>query len=123
VEYPNVLFENCSSGGGRLDPGMLYYFPQTWISDNTDAFDRQSIFYGASNFFPISSLTSHVSDIPNHQTGRDISFKTRAALASSSNMGYEMDIINADSNLKDMIRKHIKEFKNERSLIFNSKFY
>lgn len=122
-KYPQVLFENCSSGGGRLDPGMLYYFPQTWISDNTDAFDRQSIFYGASNFFPISSLTAHVSDVPNHQTGRSISFNTRAALASSSNMGYEMDIINAESNLKDKIKRHINNYKSERSLILDSKFY
>lgn len=122
-KYPYVLFENCSSGGGRLDPGMLYYFPQTWISDNTDAFDRQSIFYGASNFFPISSLTGHVSDIPNHQTGRSISFNTRAALASSSNMGYEMDIINADDRVKNKIKKHIKAYKKERSLIHDGKFY
>lgn len=122
-KYPHILFENSSSGGGRLDPGMLYYFPQTWISDNTDAYDRQSIFYGATNFFPISSLTGHVSDVPNHQTGRSISFETRAALASSSNMGYEMDIINVDTKTKNKIKKHIHDYKNERSIIFDSKFY
>ncbi|WP_270274627.1 alpha-galactosidase [Enterococcus casseliflavus] len=122
-KFPEILFENCSSGGGRSDPGMLYYFPQTWISDNTDALDRQSIQFGASYLFPISSITGHVSDIPNHQTGRKSSFKTRACLASSTNMGYEMDIISLNDQEKKEIKKHLVEYKLERDLIMNGKFH
>ncbi|MBO0458216.1 alpha-galactosidase [Enterococcus hulanensis] len=121
--YPEVLFENCSSGGGRLDPGMLFYFPQTWISDNTDGLDRQQIQYGASYLFPISSITGHVSDIPNHQTNRIVSFETRAALASSTNMGYEMDIIQLTEEEKIAIRTHLNEYKTERALIMDGSFY
>lgn len=121
--YPEVLFENCSSGGGRLDPGMLFYFPQTWISDNTDGLDRQQIQYGASYLFPISSITGHVSDVPNHQTNRIVSFKTRAALASSTNMGYEMDIIQMSNEEKKSIRKHLKDYNQERALIMKGTFY
>lgn len=123
TNHPNILFENCSSGGGRLDPGMLFYFPQTWISDNTDGFDRQKIQYGASHLFPISSITGHVSDVPNHQTGRYTPFKTRAALASSTNMGYEMNIIDLTSEEKTHISQHIENYKKERSLIFHGDFY
>ncbi|MBO1306076.1 alpha-galactosidase [Enterococcus sp. 669A] len=121
--YPEVLFENCSSGGGRLDVGMLYYFPQTWISDNTDGLDRQEIQSGASNLFPISSMTGHVSDVPNHQTNRTVPFETRAALASSTNMGYEMDIIHLNEAEKEMIRQHLQTYKAERELIMQGQFY
>ncbi|WP_270283865.1 alpha-galactosidase [Enterococcus faecalis] len=121
--FPDVLFENCSSGGGRLDPGMLYYFPQTWISDNTDGLDRQQIQYGASHLFPVSSMTGHVSDVPNHQTNRSVSFETRAALASSTNMGYEMDIIHLTEDEKESVRNHLKEYKRERTLIMEGEFY
>jgi alpha-galactosidase len=122
-KYPHVLFENCSSGGGRLDLGMLYYFPQTWISDNTDGLDRQQIQYGVSYIFPISSITGHVSNVPNHQTGRIIPFETRTALASSTNMGYEMNIIDITTKEKESIMNHLYEYKKERELILNGIFY
>ncbi|MGM0341291.1 alpha-galactosidase [Candidatus Enterococcus murrayae] len=121
--FPEVLFENCSSGGGRLDPGMLFYFPQTWISDNTDGLDRQQIQYGASCLFPISSMTGHVSDVPNHQTNRVVPFKTRAALASSTNMGYEMNIAQLTEDEKKAVRSHLKEYKQERKLIMEGTFH
>ena len=121
--YPNVLFENCSSGGGRLDPGMLFYFPQTWVSDNTDALDRQQIQYGTSYLFPISSLTGHVSQVPNHQTGRKTPFETRAALASSTNMGYEMNIIDMNEKEKKQVFNHLSDYKEERDLILYGDFY
>lgn len=123
LRHTNVLFENCSSGGGRLDPGMLFYFPQTWISDNTDALDRQQIQYGASYMFPISSMTGHVSEVPNHQTGRKIAFETRAALASSTNMGYEMDIISMSEKERQKVAIHLSTYKKERDLIFEGDFY
>lgn len=122
-KYPNVLFENCSSGGGRLDLGMLFYFPQTWISDNTDGLDRQQIQYGASYLFPISSITGHVSTSPNHQTNRRTPFKTRASLASSTNMGYEMDIIHMNNEEKEVVSNHINQYKNERELVLKGQFY
>ncbi|SDQ02627.1 alpha-galactosidase [Carnobacterium viridans] len=122
-KHSDVLFENCSSGGGRLDPGMLFYFPQTWISDNTDALDRQQIQYGASYMFPIASMTGHVSEVPNHQTGRKIAFETRAALASSTNMGYEMDIINMSGKERQKVANHLSTYKKERDLIFEGDFY
>ncbi|WP_049827699.1 alpha-galactosidase [Paenibacillus polymyxa] len=121
--HPEVLFENCSSGGGRLDPGMLFYFPQTWISDNTDALDRQQIQYGASYMFPISSITGHVSDVPNHQTGRITEFEIRAALASSTNMGYEMDVIAMSEEEMKKVANHISTYKRERKLVFEGEFY
>lgn len=67
---PNILFESCASGGGRFDPGMLYYAPQGWVSDNTDAIERSKIQFGTSVVYPLSSMGTHVSDIPNHQMMR-----------------------------------------------------
>lgn len=121
--FPEVLFENCSSGGGRFDTGMSFYMPQTWCSDNTDALDRQVIQYGASYLFPPSSITAHVSAIPNHQTGRRIPFETRAAVASSGNMGYEMNILNLSPEEKEQIQAHLSVYKAERDLIFDGEFY
>ena len=78
--YPNLLIEGCSGGGGRFDAGMLYYTPQIWCSDNTDALDRLQIQYGTSFGFPISAVGSHVSAVPNHQTGRKTPLSTRGAV-------------------------------------------
>ena len=80
-EFPEVLFEGCSGGGGRFDAGMLYYCPQIWCSDNTDAHERTFIQYGTSFFYPISAVGSHVSAVPNHQTGRITSLETRGTVA------------------------------------------
>ena len=68
--FPDVLFESCSGGGGRFDPGMLAYMPQTWTSDDTDAIERLKIQYATSIVYPVSAMGSHVSAVPNHQTGR-----------------------------------------------------
>lgn len=121
--FSDVLFENCSSGGGRLDLGMLYYFPQTWASDNTDALDRQQIQYGASYLFYPYYLTGHVSATPNHQTRRNSALKTRMDLASSVNMGYELDILDLPSNQAELIIKHNETYRRERSLLINGDFY
>lgn len=121
--FPDVLFENCSSGGGRLDPGMLYYMPQTWASDNTDGLDRQKIQYGASYLFSPYSLTGHVSSVPNHQTGRKTDFETRMHLASSTNMGYEMDIIHLSDAEKAIIKAHVERYKEDRDFLMASAFY
>lgn len=123
AKYPDILFENCSSGGGRFDPGMTYFMPQTWCSDNTDALDRERIQYGASYLYPPSAITAHVSDVPNHQTNRIIPFSTRASVASSANMGYEMNILNLSETEKTDIKQHLKWYKENRELILSSEFY
>ena len=86
-----MLIEGGSGGGGRFDAGMLYYTPQIWCSDNTDAIDRIRIQYGTSFGFPISSVGSHVSACPNHQTGRQVSLETRGVVAMAGSFGYELD--------------------------------
>ena len=90
--FPQTLFESCSGGGGRFDPGMLYYMPQTWTSDDTDAAQRLFIQYGTSLCYPVSAMGAHVSAVPNHQVGRVTSLKTRGDVALAGNFGYEMDL-------------------------------
>ena len=90
--YPDLLLEGCSGGGGRFDLGMLYYSPQIWCSDNTDAIDRMKIQYGTSFGYPISSVGSHVSAVPNHQTGRHTSLHVRGTVAMAGTFGYELDL-------------------------------
>ncbi len=123
TEFPEIIFENCSSGSGRLDFGMLYYFPQTWASDNTDALDRQKIQYGASYLFHPYQLTGHVSDVPNHQTNRITPIQTRMNLASSTNMGYELNILTLSDEDKRAIKNHLNQYKAQRDLIQNGSFY
>ncbi len=123
TQFPNILFENCSSGGGRFDAGMGFFMPQTWCSDNTDALDRQAIQYGASYLFPLSAITAHISAVPNHQTGRNVPFATRAAVASSANMGYELNILELSSEEKELIMTHLSEYKKEREFLFYGEFY
>ena len=91
-EFPNILFEGCSGGGGRFDFGILYYMPQIWTSDDSDALERLQIQYGNSMVYPTSSMAAHVSATPNHQTGRVTPFKTRGAVAMMCNFGYELNI-------------------------------
>ena len=89
--FPDVLFEGCASGGGRYDAGLLYYVPQYWCSDNTDALCRCEIQYGTTMAFPPSTMGSHVSAVPNHQTGRITPLETRYAVALGGQFGYELD--------------------------------
>ena len=96
ARYPDILIEGCSGGGGRFDPGMLYYTPQIWCSDNTDAIDRLRIQYGTSFFYPVSCVGAHVSAVPNHQTGRSVSMETRAVTAMAGTFGYELDLSRPD---------------------------
>ena len=91
--YPNLLIEGCSGGGGRFDAGMMYYTPQIWCSDNTDAIDRLRIQYGTSFGYPVSVVGSHVSAVPNHQTGRKTPLHTRGVVAMSGTFGYELNLM------------------------------
>ncbi len=89
--FPDILFESCSGGGGRFDAGMLYYMPQVWTSDNSDAIERLKIQYGTSLVYPLSSMSAHVSASPNHQTGHVTPFDTRFTVALTGSFGYELD--------------------------------
>lgn len=117
TEYPEVLFENSSSGGGRYDLGMLYYMSQSWTSDNTDAIGRLDIQYGTSLIYPAITMGAHVSTAPNHQVGRVTPLKTRAHVAMAGNFGYELDLQKLDNDEKEEIRKQIKFYKTNRNLI------
>ncbi|MBM4763540.1 alpha-galactosidase [Bacillus sp. B15-48] len=121
--FPNVLFENCSSGGGRFDPGMLYYMPQTWTSDNTDAISRLKIQYGTSFLFPFSSIGAHVSAVPNHQVGRVTSLEIRGHVAMSANLGYELDVTKLTNKEKELIKQQIVYYKEIRHIIQFGHFY
>ncbi len=106
--YPNLLLEGCSGGGGRFDAGMLYYSPQIWCSDNSDAIDRVAIQYGTSFGYPASSVGAHVSAVPNHQTGRVTPFHTRGVVAMAGAFGYELDPKKLSEEEKQAIIKSMR---------------
>lgn len=122
-KFPEILFEFCSSGGARFDPGMLYYAPQAWTSDDTDAMERVKIQYGTSFVYPLSSMGSHVSEVPNQQVGRITSLSTRANVALFGTFGYELDLDQLTASEKEDIRKQIDYAKKHRELIQNGVFY
>ena len=122
-KFPNVLFESCSSGGGRFDAGMLYYMPQTWTSDNTDAVCRLKIQYGTSLVYPPITMGSHVSTSPNHQVGRVTPLETRAHVAMSGNFGYELDLTSLSSEEEEIIKEQISVYKEIRNIIQFGTFY
>ncbi|OIM75926.1 alpha-galactosidase, partial [Oenococcus oeni] len=115
--YPDILFEGCSGGGGRFDAGMLYYFPQSWTSDNTDAVARLKIQYGSSLSYPVSSMTAHVSVSPNQQTGRQTSFEMRGDVAMAAVFGYELNLADLSDKEKEIVKSQIKFYKKHRQLI------
>lgn len=112
--FPEVLFESCSGGGGRFDPGMLYYMPQTWTSDDTDAAERLKIQYGTSVVYPASTMGAHVSAVPNHQVGRVTDMKMRGDVAMSGNFGYELDLSQQTPEDLEIIRRQIERVKRIR---------
>lgn len=116
-KYPNVLFESCSGGGGRFDPGMLYYMPQVWTSDNTDAIERLKIQFGTSIVYPNVSMGCHVSAVPNHQVSRITPLQTRGIVAMSGNFGYELDITALSFNDKEIIKNQIETYKSIQATI------
>ena len=121
--YPNLLIEGCSGGGGRFDAGMMYYTPQIWCSDNTDAIDRLQIQYGTSFGYPVSVVGSHVSAVPNHQTGRKTPLHTRGVVAMSGTFGYELNLMNLSEEEKQEIREQIAEYKSYAPIIQNGLYY
>ena len=121
--YPNLLIEGCSGGGGRFDAGMMYYTPQFLCSDNTDAIDRLRIQYGTSFGYPVSVVGSHVSAVPNHQTGRKTPLHTRGVVAMSGTFGYELNLMKLSEEEKQEIREQIAEYKSYAPIIQNGLYY
>ncbi len=123
ARYPDLLLEGCSGGGGRFDAGMLYYTPQIWCSDNTDAIDRLSIQYGTSFGYPVSTIGAHVSHCPNDQTGRITPLETRATVAMAGTFGYELDTNEITEEERPVIQQQIQEFKKYYDLIQDGLYY
>lgn len=123
TRYPNLLLEGCSGGGGRFDVAMMYYSPQFWCSDDTDAVERLQIQYGTSFIYPISTVGSHVSAVPNHQTGRTTTIDTRAVVAMSGSFGYEMDLNLITDEEKQKVKEQIKTYKKLQPIIHNGLYY
>ena len=122
-EFPEILFESCASGGARFDPGMLYYAPQAWTSDDTDAVERIKIQYGTSYVYPISSIGSHVSASPNHQVFRNTSLEMRGNVAYFGTFGYELDITKLPEEELEQMKEQIAFMKKYRDLIQKGVFY
>ncbi len=121
--FPNILFESCSGGGGRFDPGILYYMPQIWTSDDTDAIARLKIQYGTSIIYPAITMGAHVSTVPNHQVKRITSLDTRGNVAMAGNFGYELDLSKFTDEEKAIVKKQIALYKEIRQLVQFGDFY
>ena len=123
TDYPHLLLENCSGGGARFDPGMLYYSPQIWCSDDTDAIERLKIQHGTSMCYPCSAMGAHVSDCPNHTVGRNTPFKTRGHVAMVGTFGYELDVTRIPQEDRDAIPAQIEEFNKFNTLVRTGDHY
>lgn len=117
TNFPNILFESCSGGGGRFDGGMLYYMPQAWTSDDTDAIERLKIQEGTSLVYPVSAMGSHVSAVPNHQVNRITPLHTRGVVAMAGSFGYELDITKMTDEEKREIKEQVEFFKGIRTTV------
>jgi len=114
TRFPGILFENCASGGNRSDWGMLAYFHQTWLSDDTDAAERPIIQHGASFFLPPSVWGAHVSAGPNHQVLRRTSLEARFDAAAFGLVGYELDLAVLTPAERTIIDKQVLWYKDLR---------
>ena len=123
TRHPDLLLEGCSGGGGRFDAGMLYYAPQIWCSDNTDAIERFRIHYGTSFGYPMSSVSAHVSVCPNHQNGRVTPFKTRGICAMQGSFGYELDLSKLSEEDKAEARRQITVYNENWELFQSGSYY
>lgn len=122
-EFPDLLLENCSGGGARFDAGMLYYSPQIWCSDDTDAIERLAIQEGTALIYPLSAMGAHVSDCPNHTVGRVTPFKTRGDVALCGTFGYELDITRIPQEDRDSIPGQIATYHKYNELVRNGDYY
>jgi len=123
ARYPRVLFEGCASGGGRFDPGMLYYTPQIWTSDNNDPIERLKIHEGTTVVYPMSCIAAHVPACPYHITGRVTDFATRGLAAYSGSFGYELDLNKLTAEEKEAAKQQIKQYRELQPLITRGRYY
>ena len=123
TEFPNLLLENCSGGGARFDPGMLYYSPQIWTSDDMDPVERLKIHEGTALVYPLSTMGAHVCDCPNHSTGRTTPFETRGYVALSGTFGYELDVTRIPEADRNMIPSQIKMYHRYNDLVRSGDYY
>jgi alpha-galactosidase len=122
-DFPNILLESCSSGGARYDPGILYYSPQVWCSDVTDAIGRLEIQRGTAMVYPLSTMGAHVSDCPNHAVGRVTPFETRGYVALSGTFGYELDVTRIPEEDRKMIPEQVRLYHKYNDLIRRGDYY
>lgn len=122
-EFPNLLLENCSGGGARFDPGMLYYSPQIWCSDDADAIERLEIQEGTALLYPLSTMGAHVSDCPNHTVGRVTPFETRGIVALAGTFGYELDVTKISKEDRDKIPEQVAMYHKYNDLVRQGDYY
>lgn len=122
-EFPYLLLENCSGGGARFDPGMLYYSPQIWCSDDTDAIERLAIQEGTALLYPLSTIGAHVSDCPNHTVGRVTPFETRGFVALAGTFGYELDVSKISQEDKEMVPVQVAMYHKYNELVREGDYY
>ncbi|MCR5213347.1 MAG: alpha-galactosidase [Eubacterium sp.] len=123
TEFPDLLLENCSSGGARFDAGMFCYSPQIWCSDDTDGMERLSIQEGSSLIYPPSAIGAHVSICPNHIVGRTVDMRTRGYVALAGTFGYELDITKLSDQDKDIIKDQVGDYKKYSHLVREGDYY
>lgn len=123
TEFPNLLLENCSGGGGRFDPGMLYYSPQIWCSDDMDALERLRIQEGTALLYPLSAMGAHIGDCPNHSVGRNTPFETRGHVALAGTFGYELDITKISEEERAQIPGQVAMCKKYQGLVQSGDYY
>lgn len=122
-EFPDLLLENCSGGGARFDPGMLYYSPQIWCSDDVDALERLKIQEGTALIYPLSSIGAHVGDCPNHIVGRNTPFETRGHVALAGTFGYELDITKIGEEERGQIPGQVEIYHKYQELVQKGDYY
>ena len=123
TEFPHLLLENCSGGGARFDPGMLYYSPQIWCSDDTDAIERLKIQEGTALIYPLSTMGAHVSDCPNHTVGRVTPFETRGYVALAGTFGYELDVTKIPESDREQIPAQVAMYHKYNELVREGDYY
>ncbi|ULT57527.1 alpha-galactosidase [Neobacillus drentensis] len=121
--FPEILFESCSGGGGRFDLGMLYYMPQTWTSDDTDAVERLKIQYGTSIVYPAITMGAHVSDVPNHQVGRVTPLRMRCHVAMAANLGLELNVDKLSREDRELVKKEIQLYHQIKDIVLFGDLY
>lgn len=122
-DFPGLLLENCTGGGGRFDPGMLYYSPQIWCSDDTDAIERLAIQEGTALVYPVCAMGAHVSVCPNHMVGRVTPFETRGDVALLGTFGYELDVTKLSAEDKKMVKEQVKKYHKYNDMIREGDYY